>query len=309
MPTRSRKFASTAVTALVFALAFSQFADARSLSGGRSMGRQSSTYSQRQAAPTATPVKPTPQQAAPAPAQATTTPAQPTPTTPPPRNRWLGPLAGIAAGLGMGALLSHFGMGGALGGGIGGLLLLGALVICGLMLFRRMSGAPAAGSFGGNTPQWPPEPAAPPTPVAPSDSITASAMNDWTIPAGFDVPGFQRQARVDFIRMQAAWDQGDLEDIRAFTTPEMFAEIRLELSDRGTAANYTDVVECTAELLGMEILTNGAQLASVLFTGTLREDVGAPAQPFREVWNFLRRDGDSSDWLLAGIQQDERQPH
>jgi predicted lipid-binding transport protein (Tim44 family) len=89
----------------------------------------------------------------------------------------------------------------------------------------------------------------------------------------------------------------------------MFAEIRLELSDRGAGANFTDVVECTAELLGMEILTNGGQLASVLFTGSLREAVGAPAQAFREVWNFLRRDGDSSDWLLAGIQQDAKQLH
>lgn len=304
MSTRYRKLVSTAVIALVFTLAFSQFADARSLSGGRSMGRQSSTYSQRQAAPPAPAVKPAPQQAAPTPAQ----PAPVTPAATPPRNRWLAPLAGIAAGLGLGALLSHFGMGGALGGGIGGLLLMGALVIGGLMLYRRLSGAPAAGSFGGNTHPWPEPAAVPPTPVVPADSA-ASSPKDWTIPAGFDVPGFQRQARVDFIRMQAAWDKGDIEDIRAFTTPEMFAEIRLELSDRGVAANYTDVVECTAELLGMEILANGAQLASVLFTGTLREEVGAPAQAFREVWNFLRHDGDSSDWLLAGIQQDAQRLH
>lgn len=305
MPTRSRKLVSTAVTTLVFALAFSQFADARSLSGGRSMGRQSSTYSQRQATPPAPAVKPAPQQAAPTPAQ----PAPLTPAATPPRNRWLAPLAGIAAGLGLGALLSHFGMGGALGGGIGGMLLLGALVIGGLMLYRRLSGAPAAGGFGGNTQPWPQEPAAvPPTPAVPADSA-ASSPQDWTIPAGFDVPSFQRQARVDFIRMQAAWDKGDIEDIRAFTTPEMFAEIRLELSDRGAAANCTDVVECTAELLGMEILATGAQLASVLFTGALREEVGAPAQAFREVWNFLRRDGDSSAWLLAGIQQDAQRLH
>ena len=62
--------------------------------------------------------------------------------------------------------------------------------------------------------------------VAPVASIAASAPADWRIPASLNVPGFLRQARVDFIRMQAAWDQGDIEDIRAFTTPGMFAKIR-----------------------------------------------------------------------------------
>ena len=71
MPARHRTYVISTIVGLVFALAFTQMADARSLSGGRSMGRQSSTYSQRQAAPTATPVKPAPQQqAAPVPAMA-----------------------------------------------------------------------------------------------------------------------------------------------------------------------------------------------------------------------------------------------
>lgn len=303
MPARCRKFVAAAVIGLVFTLAFTQMADARSLSGGRTMGRQSTTYSQRQAAPTAMPVKPAPQQ------QAAPTPSQP--PAAPPRNRWLGPLAGIAAGLGIGALLSHFGMGGALGGGMGGLLLLAGLAIGGVFLYRRFFGIPAAGGYNSASAPLPWQDNNPS--VAPSsashDTVAALPETNWAIPSGFDTAGFLHLAKVNFIRLQAAWDQADLDDIREFTTPEMFAEIKLDLNDRGTATNHTDVVSCAAELLGIEALANGSQLASVQFSGMMREDVGAQANPFKEVWNFLRHDSQQSAWLLAGIQQDSAPGH
>ena len=298
MPARCQKFVAAAVIGLVFTLAFTQLADARSLSGGRTMGRQSTTYSQRQAAPTATPVKPAPQQ------QAAPVPAPPAAAPPPPRNRWLGPLAGLATGLGIGALMSHFGMGGGLGGGMGGLLLIAGLVMGGIFLYRRFFATSPTGSYNSSPTPWrdngPPVTAS----AAPQDAVAAQPETNWAIPTDFDTAGFLHLAKVNFIRLQAAWDQADLDDIREFTTPEMFAEIKLELNDRGTATNHTDVVSCTAELLGIETLANGSQLASVHFSGMMREDVGAPANAFKEVWNFLRLDGHQPAWLVAGIQQD-----
>ena len=79
--------------------------EAKRIGGGNSSGMQRSTPSR---APEATPAKPaqaTP--AAPATAGAAAAAA--------PKRSWMGPLAGLAAGLGIAALMSHFGMGGEMG--------------------------------------------------------------------------------------------------------------------------------------------------------------------------------------------------
>jgi predicted lipid-binding transport protein (Tim44 family) len=72
------------------------------------------------------------------------------------------------------------------------------------------------------------------------------------VPAGFDTEAFLRSAKVYFVRLQAAWDQGNMADIREFTTPEMFAEIKIDLDSRGNEANQTDVVQLDAELVAIE---------------------------------------------------------
>ncbi len=120
------------------------------------------------------------------------------------------------------------------------------------------------------------------------------------MPAGFDTEAFLRSSKVYFVRLQAAWDQGNLADIREFTTPEMFAEIKIDLDSRGNESNQTDVVQLDAELVAIE--DRGIeQSASVRFHGLIRESANASAAPFDEVWN-LSKSG-SQGWLLAGIQQ------
>lgn len=303
---RHGKFVSSAILSLVFTLAFTQIVEAKSLSGGRSAGRQSSNYSQRQATPPTTPASPVQQQqAAPSSAQSPAAPA-----AQPQRNRWLGPLTGIAAGLGIGALLSQFGMGGAMGGGIGNLLLIAGLAIGGVFLFRRFFSKPAVAGYGSTPMPWQNNGyQAEPSASTPGNTFTAPPASNWMIPASFDTEAFLRLAKVNFIRLQAAWDQADLDDIREFTTPEMFAEIKLQLNERGTTANHTDVVSVTAELLGIESLANQSQMASVQFSGMMSEEIGTPAKPFKEVWNLIRHDIDHPAWLLAGIQQDSAPLH
>jgi predicted lipid-binding transport protein (Tim44 family) len=102
--------------------------------------------------------------------------------------------------------------------------------------------------------------------------------------------------------MQAAWDKADINDIHEFSTPEMFAEIRLQLQERGAAPNVTDVVSLDAELLGIETLSD-EYMASVKFSGKIREKEGAEPESFEEVWNLTRPVSRKNGWVLAGIQQ------
>ena len=122
------------------------------------------------------------------------------------------------------------------------------------------------------------------------------------VPAGFDTEGFVRQATVQFVRLQAAFDAKNSDDLREFTSPEMFAELNVDMMQRGDAPQTTEVVELNAELLGMH--QDGAmQVVSVHFSGLIREEPNTPAQPFAEVWNFSRPASGASGWVLAGIQQ------
>jgi predicted lipid-binding transport protein (Tim44 family) len=121
------------------------------------------------------------------------------------------------------------------------------------------------------------------------------------IPAGFDVAGFEKQAKLQFIRMQAAYDAADRTTLAELTTPEMYAEITRELASRGVH-RPTEVVTLEAELL--EVVTEGGtHWASVRYTGAVKEDGDALAKPVDEAWNLAKPVDGSSGWLLAGIQQ------
>ena len=122
------------------------------------------------------------------------------------------------------------------------------------------------------------------------------------MPADFDTPAFLRHSKTYFIRLQAAWDKADVNDIREFTTPEMFAELRMQIQERGASANHTDVVTLDAQLLGIENSGN-EHLASVKFSGMIRESLDAQAEPFAEVWNLTKPVAGQGGWTLAGIQQ------
>jgi len=291
-------------------------ADARRLGGGRSFGRQSPTLTQRSTTPS--PAQPGPgvtpgvtQQAAPRTPATTPSPA----TAAPNRNRWLAPIAGLAAGLGIAALLSHFGLGAAFAGMLANIIVLAVIAFIVIWLIRKLAGrrraaepAYAAGRMGQTGGEFPREPGftAPPTgrflePEA-QPLTTPHIATGPSIPPGFDADTFLRNAKVYFVRLQAAWDAGDIDDIREFTTPEMFAEIRVDLSDRGAAPNQTDVVRLDADLLDVAEHGNG-YLASVRFHGLIRETPGAPAEPFAEIWNLSKSPSTGEGWLLAGIQQ------
>jgi predicted lipid-binding transport protein (Tim44 family) len=310
-----RRIGLIAVVGLIMAGSLASLdAEARRMGGGRSLGRQSNTVQQQ-----STPSQPSQSN------QAMQQRAQPTPTPTPPaapnRNRWLGPIAGLAAGLGIAALLSHFGMGEAFAGMMANVIIIAVLAMIVIWLIRRFTGRKrdtAQPSYAGASPSlnagntgYTQQPQEPRYSAPPSGSYLEPQGNPLTtpsinaapvVPAGFDSEAFLRNAKVYFVRLQAAWDVGNVEDIRQFTTPEMFAEVRVDLASRGTESNQTDVVQLNAELLGVEERAT-EYFASVRFSGLIREAPGAAAEPFVEVWNLSKSNRTGEGWLLAGIQQ------
>jgi predicted lipid-binding transport protein (Tim44 family) len=324
----ARRIGVLAVTGVMIAGSFASFdAEARRMGGSRSIGKQSSVASQRSATPPpAQPNSPSPAQqpgqaqraqpATPAPAPAAAAPA---------RNRWLGPIAGLAAGLGIAALLSHFGLGEAFAGAMANAIVIALIAFAAIWLIRKLmsrrravqpayqtggsAGLPPSGGLS-SVHGYPQEPryTAPPTGqyLAPEANplTTPQIAAAPSIPAGFDTEAFLRNAKVHFVRLQAAWDAGNVDDIREFSTPEMFAEIRVDLAGRGSQSNQTDVVQLNADLL--DVAEQGNEyLASVRFYGLIRETAGAGAEPFVEIWNLSKSRLTGDGWLLAGIQQVE----
>ena len=139
-----------------------------------------------------------------------------------------------------------------------------------------------------------------PAPAAdPTVSGYTAAMQ---VPGGFDTEAFVRQAKVQFVRLQAAFDARNADDLREFTSPEMFGELNIDMMQRGSTPQTTEVVELNAELTGMH-QEGPILVASVLFSGLIREEPNSPAEPFSEIWNFTRPASGASGWVLAGIQQ------
>ena len=145
-------------------------------------------------------------------------------------------------------------------------------------------------------------------PQQPNKSIIGSALlggQSWGIPADFDIEGFLKAAKINFVTLQAAWDRSDISALRAMMTDAMLIEIQSQLAERethtGGIANMTDVVLVDAHLLGIEELPH-EYMASVEFSGMIREDASIGPNPFREVWNMTKPKSGGSGWLVAGVQ-------
>ncbi|GAB4061775.1 Tim44-like domain-containing protein [Uliginosibacterium sediminicola] len=265
-------------------------AEAKRLGGGGSTGMQRS-IPQRQAMP------PSYQQRQPAAAPA----AAPAPQQSGWR-RWAGPLAGLAAGIGLAALMSHLGLGADFANLL--LLVIGGVIVFALLrrFLKPRTPQPATAAGPAWQQQAPAQYEAAPQAAGGGAYAAAATGQAPNIPADFDVPAFTRQAKVNFIRLQAANDAGNLEDIREFTTPEMFAEIKLDIDSRRGATQKTDVVVLEADVIEVVEEAN-RYITTVRFYGSLREEAGAPPAPFDEVWHLSKpRDG-AHGWTLAGIQQ------
>jgi len=271
-------------------------ADAKRLGGGGNLGRQRASPMMREA-PSAAPAVPA-KSAQPA-------PATPSAVAPPAQPGFMGRWGGVLAGLGAGALLGSL-FGGQLGGGAGSLIMLLLLGGLAFVLFRTFAARrdasvkpmqyagigsalpPAAPMSMGGGASYPPE---------------AQRSPSGELPPGFEAEPFLRIAKTSFIRLQAANDAKDLDDIRDYTTPEMYAELAMQIRERGEAPQRTEVVTLNAEL-AEAVVEGDYAIASVRFSGLIRETAGGNAEAFDEVWHVRKHLNDAkATWLIAGIQQ------
>ena len=294
------KFLALAAAVVIgFTLNVTDAEAAKRLGGGGSSGMQ------RQATP---PTKNT-QQAAPA--QPTAPAAAPAAQ---PKRSWLGPIAGLAAGLGLAALASHLGFGEGLANFMMiALLAVAVIAVIGFFL-RKKAGAQAPGmqyaaagaGSDGNAPRPDFTPVSGSAGSAGSSAGPVAAATESAgtghIPADFDTEAFARNAKLNFIRLQTANDAGNLDDIREFTTPEMFAEIKLAIDERKGAKQETDVVELQAQVIDVAD-EEKRHVVSVHFSGLIREDRNAGAEGFSEIWHLVKPIDGSRGWTVAGIQQ------
>lgn len=232
----------------------------------------------------------------------------------PPQRSWTVMLGGVAAGLGLAWLASSVG-----GQSWLQMLVFAMLLLGGWLLFRWVvrrpaplgqSGMLAAAGAGG--------PVAVPKGYSPKNVGNDASARPWEtvpdtagdsdaarrVPAGFDAEGFLRASKTNFVSLQDAWDRSDIPSLRAMMTDNMLAEIQVQLSERersGAGQNKTEVVMLEAQLLGLEELDE-AYLASVEFSGLVREDPSSGPNPFREIWNITRPKSGESGWLVAGVQ-------
>ena len=266
-------------------------AEAKRMGGGKNVGTQRQTTTQQQAAPNSQ------QSPAAAPAAAPTG-----------GSKWGGALAGLAAG----GLLAALFMGGAfeninMTDIVTLLLLAGAVFFIIRMLRKPRTGehTPSMQYSGMNTntqERFNTPPFTAPAGTAVADN-SGTAYRQPNIPADFKVEPFLRNAKASFMRLQTAHDHGDVNEIRDYTTPEMLAEISAQINERGSAQQKTEVMFIDANLLEVET-THDMAIASVRFTGQLRDVPDGEPEAFDEIWHVQKDLKDpNATWLLAGIQQ------
>ncbi|VVC76288.1 hypothetical protein AQUSIP_15970 [Aquicella siphonis] len=269
-------------------------AEARRFGGGRSFGvsRSASSFTRSSTSP------------APAYGQNYSRSQSPYGQSASPMGRWFGPIAGLITG----GLLASLFMSNGLGSGILSWLLVGGLMLAVFSFLRkRTQTSPPYQGHADYRAQYARD-AASQFMRNSAHAQPAAPVNAY--PVGFDAVSFLRDAKVQFMRLQAAYDQKNLSDIREFTTPPVYAEIQMQLQERGNIENKTLVLSLEAELLNVENETQivaGTEMqtliASVRFNGMIQENQGEPAAPVQEIWHF-KKDIGSSAWLVAGVQQE-----
>lgn len=292
--------------AVVFALGITTVsldAEARRMGSGKSVGMQRQATPPAKAPDAAPAQTPSATPGVPAAAGATAAAAST-------RSKWMGPIAGLAAGLGLAALASHLGFGEGLANMLMiGLLIMAVLAVVGIIMRKRAAAAQggndrmayAGGPAGEQRPTSFGSAAGGSSGSMIGSGIGANVPAARAIPADFDVPGFVRNAKVNYIRLQAANDAGNLDDLRDFTSPEMFAELQMDIQERKGAVQETRVLELNGDVLEVAE-ENNRYVVSVHFTGRVQEDGGAP-DDINEIWHLTKARQGAGGWVLAGIQQ------
>ena len=271
----------TVALVLLVGLSLSFEADARRFGGGRSFG-SAPIHQPRQSAPSAP---------AAAPAGAGR------PAAAGGASRWLGPLAGIAAG---GLLASMF-----LGGGFHGIQLFDILIIgvLGFIAFRIFAARRAPPAIAGAAERGAPGTIAD-TPAGQFTSGDVSLMPRPPIsaPAWFDEDRFVATARGHFLALQQHWDANEMDKISEFVTPTMLQFLAQERGEAGEGLQSTYINNLSVQLDGLDDRPDKT-IATLTFNGVSKTSRFDTGETFSESWNMERAPGANQPWLVAGIRQ------
>jgi predicted lipid-binding transport protein (Tim44 family) len=238
----------------------------------------------------------------------------------------MGPVAGIAAGLGLAALASHLGFGEELASIVMmGLMLVFVVLVLGYFMRKRAVSKPYKNAMNtemqysnasaGNTRNesvrekntlaykaYMRSQEKNTTNSGIGSSIGLASVRGKSIPSGFDTVSFENNAKANFLSLQTANDSGNLEYIRQLTTPELFSQIQEDFAGRDADAQRNDVQNLHAEVIDV-VEDTDRYLVSVRFSGTIRDSSGEPSESFDEIWHLVKPVQGNSGWLLSGIQQ------
>lgn len=261
-----------------------------------------------------------------APATTSPTAASPSTAAAAPSKSWMGPVAGIAAGLGLAALASHLGFGEELASIVMmGLMLVFVVLVLGFFMRKRAFSKPYkdamntemqySNASAGNTRNesvrekntlaykaYMRSQEKNTTNSGIGSSIGLAPVRGMSIPSGFDTVSFENNAKANFLSLQTANDSGNLEYIRQLTTPELFSQIQEDFAGRDAEAQRNDVQNLNAEVIDV-VEDTDRYLVSVRFSGAIRECSGEPSESFDEIWHLVKPVQGNSGWLLSGIQQ------
>ncbi len=213
-------------------------------------------------------------------------------------SRWLGPLAGLAAG---GLLASMF-----MGDGFEGLQIMDMLIF-GLIAFllfrflaaRRRQAQPAA-AVGASYQREMPTQAAPNSIFGGSSAAAIKPVIN--APAWFNEQSFVSAGREHFLSLQQHWDANEMDKIAEFVTPQLLDFLSRERADLGDGFQSTYVDDLDVQLDGVDDLSDKT-VATLTFTGVAKTSRFDQGEAFSESWRMERAAGDNQPWLVAGIRQ------
>lgn len=246
-------------------------------------------------------------------------------------SKWLGPLAGLAVG----GLLAAMIFGDAFEGiQIMDILLFAliAFILFKLFMRKKQQAQPQAAYEAYQREQYQPQQPAPQAePMQTQKRETHSAHTAYDPNAGgsiigsglsgeapsenaqpvtetpewFNEDGFKEAATQHFIALQKAWDEVDLASLESYCAPALYQALLGELQGVAPGDNQTHVDAVSAEIVD-KVIEDNYFIVSVRYSGFIEENADEGAHAFSEIWHIRRLQEGEGSWQIAGIQQEQR---
>lgn len=244
-------------------------------------------------------------------------------------SKWLGPLAGLAVG----GLLAAMIFGDAFEGiQIMDILLFAliAFILFKLFMRKKQQAQPQPAYEAYQSEQYQPQQPAQPEPVQPQqremqaehtpynpnagsiigsglsgEAPSENAQSVTQTPEWFNEDGFKEAATKHFIALQKAWDEVDLASLESYCAPTLYQALVDELQGVAPGDNQTHVDAVSAEIVD-KVIEDNYFIVSVRYSGFIEENADEGAHAFSEIWHIRRLQEGEGSWQIAGIQQEQR---